>query len=922
MNRLHLFLVFLLSPFYLSAQIIVTYPAILFQDQSVKITFDATKGTADLKDYTGDVYAHTGVITDKSTGTTDWKYVKTAWGTNTPETKLTKISSNIYELNITPDIRTYYGVPATDKILKIALVFRSSDSKKEGKDTGEKDIFADVYENTFVVDIKSPTDALIKEKNDQVIVSAIATQKAALSVYVNNAVIKTLTDTSAISDTITFDATGDYWVKIAGSTATATSSDSTFVCIRTAQETATLPSGAKHGINYIDNQMVTLVLYAPFKQYAYVIGDFTNWLPQNNFQMKKDGDRFWITINNLVPNKEYIFQYLVDGTIRIADPYSDKISDPYDDKYITSDIYPGLIAYPSNKTSERASVLQTAQTPYTWQNLTYTVPEKAKLVIYEMLIRDFTTEGTINAAKAKLPYLKTLGINAIELMPISEFEGNISWGYNPNFYFAPDKAYGTKNDYKQFIDECHKLGIIVIQDIVLNHSNGSSPQVRLYWDNVNSKPAANNPWFNVTSPNTVYSWGYDFNHESAATKQFVDSVNKYWLTEYKIDGFRYDFAKGFTNTPGDGSAFDASRMAILKRMANVVWGTNPNAYVILESFTPNEEEKELAAYNQGMLIWGNSNYNFTEAAKGFHDNSKSDFSWASASSRGYAQPGLVSYMESHDEERVMVNALAYGNTSGSYDIRNKNIAIRRAALASAFFLSIPGPKMIWQFGEMGYDISIDLNGRTGIKPPHWEYLNDTARLRLNKTYRAMLELRKQYPVFSKGTITMSVAGAMKRINLSDADLNVTVIGNFGITVDLVAPNFQHTGTWYEFFNDRTYEISAVNNSILLQPGEFSLYTDKEVFKFDSTKTNTATKINISAPEISIYPNPTCDRLFIESNSDIPFLNVYSVSSQKRKQVINLPSGVNTINTDDLAPGIYMIQIKTKAEIVTKKIIIE
>ncbi|MBV5349194.1 hypothetical protein JZU61_06040, partial [bacterium] len=219
-------------------------------------------------------------------------------------------------------------------------------------------------------------------------------------------------------------------------------------------------------------------------------GDFNNWLPDNGYQMKKDGDYYWVTINNLVPQKEYIFQYLIDGTLKVADPYTDKVSDS-DDKYISSATYPNLISYPEGKAADRASVLQTAQTPYSWRNSSYAIPQTRKLSIYELLLRDFTIESTYNAVLAKLDYLKKLGINTIEFMPFGEFEGNDSWGYNPNFYFAPDKAYGTKNDLKNLIDECHKQGFIVIQDMVLNHSYNSSPLAKMYWNSTMNRPAAN-----------------------------------------------------------------------------------------------------------------------------------------------------------------------------------------------------------------------------------------------------------------------------------------------------------------------------------------------------------------------------------------------------------------------------------------------
>lgn len=914
-----LFLLILCFPGMVSGQIIVTQPALPTDNIAVKVTFDATQGTAGLKDYTGDVYAHTGVITDKSTSSSDWKYVKTAWGTNTAETKLTRITTNTYELTISPDVRTYYGVPQGEKILKLAFVFRSSDSQKEGKDTGGKDIFATIYEDVYAINITNPTEATVAALNQSIIFSAAATKKSNLNLSVNGLVSKSLSDTVKINDTITFSNTGDYWIKVSGTYNTSKSADSVFVTVLSPNEEMPVPAGNRTGINYNDDHTATLVLYAPNKQYVYVLGDFNNWLPTSSYKMKKDGDRFWITINNLSPQKEYIFQYLVDGTIRIADPYTEKVSDPYDDKYITSSVYPDLIAYPSEKTYERASVLQTGQTAYAWQNTNYTIPEKKDLAIYELLIRDFTTEGTIKAAKEKIPYLKTLGINTVELMPFNEFEGNISWGYNPNFYFAPDKAYGTKNDYKDFIDACHANGIIVIQDIVLNHSFGSSPLARLYWDATNNRPAADNPWYNVTSPNTTYSWGVDFNHESMATKQFVDSVNKFWMSEYKIDGFRYDFAKGFTNTPGDGGGFDQSRINILERMANEVWKANPKAYVILELFAPNEEEKILTSYEKGMLVWGNINYNFSQAAEGNNDAGKSDFTWASAEARGHTQPGLVSYMESHDEERVMYNALTYGNSGGAYNIRTSKIALRRAGMASVFLLSIPGPKMVWQFGELGYDISIDYIGRTDPKPVHWDYLDDTARYNnVYKVYKAMLELRKVHPVFTGGIINTSVTGANKRINLSSDTFNVALVGNFDVYGNSVSPNFQHTGTWYDYFSGKSLDVTSTTQQVNLQPGEYRLYTDVHIppFKEPVLAVNNVDE----SSGFQIYPNPAKSTFYIDfDKTENRKLEVYNnIGKKVLEQGITDKSA--TIPIGNLVPGLYFIKVTSNGKTIIQKIV--
>ena len=336
-------------------------------------------------------------------------------------------------------------------------------------------------------------------------------------------------------------------------------------------------------------------------------------------------------------------------------------------------------------------------------------------------MRDWSANGDINTVTDSINYFKELGVNVIELMPFNEFEGNDSWGYNPSFYFAPDKAYGTENDYKAFVDACHQNGIAVFMDMVLNHSFGQSPFARMYLDD--GMPAANNPWYNrehnMLEPEA--QWGYDFNHESTETQLLVDSINEFWLTEFKIDGFRFDFTKGFTNTSypvGDwASAYDQSRIDILTRMADEIWKVKSDAVVSFEHLSDNSEEKVLADY--GILLWGNHNYNFNQATMGYDD---SDFSWASYQERGWDNPHVINYMESHDEERIMYENLAYGNSSGDYDVTDLATALERTGAAAVFLISIPGPKMIWQFGELGYDVSIDENGRTGRKPIKWGLL--------------------------------------------------------------------------------------------------------------------------------------------------------------------------------------------------------
>ncbi|QHS56841.1 alpha-amylase [Mucilaginibacter sp. 14171R-50] len=587
-----------------------------------------------------------------------------------------------------------------------------------------------------------------------------------------------------------------------------------------------LPAGAKDGVAFINNGTSAIVtLYAPGKKSVSLIGEFNNWSATANAMEKtSDGNTWWVQVNNLDPKKEYAYQFLVDGKLKVADPYCEKVLDPANDPYITATVYPNLKAYPTGKTTGIVSVMQADQTIYTWKNTSFKRPEKNNLVIYELLIRDFTSEHTYASTLQKLDYLSALGINAIELMPVTEFEGNLSWGYNPSFYFAPDKYYGTKVALQNFIDECHGKGIAVIMDMVLNHSFGQSPMVQLYFDG--AKPTAESPWFNV-DPKHPFNVGYDFNHESAATKYFAKNVMKFWMQQYHIDGYRFDLSKGFTQTASvDDEGFrkyDAGRIAIWKDYNNYIKSIDPNNfYVILEHFAEESEEQVLAG--EGMMLWNNVNYNLNEATMGWLGNS--DFSWAFYGRHGFSgSENLVTYGESHDEERLNFKNISYGNASGSYVIKN-NLAtsLKREELAAAFLFSVPGPKMVWQFGELGYDTSIDFNGRTGDKPIKWEYYADPQRKALYDAYAKFIKLKRNNAIFSTTSSTYNLTNAVKYIKLTDAGNTVVVVGNFDVVGQTANIDFGSSGSWIDASGNGSVTLSSNNYNATLAPGEYHIFT--------------------------------------------------------------------------------------------------
>nr|WP_320120273.1 alpha-amylase family glycosyl hydrolase [uncultured Marinifilum sp.] len=827
----------LLIPVIAKAQI-TTVPEFPSVNTEITINFDSSKESR-LGAFSSDLYAHTGVIIE---GNTEWQHVIGTWGDNSVQPKLTNNNDGTYSFVITPNITDYYSISSGEVVKQIALVFRSADGNQQ-----TNDILIDVYEDGLNVSFSSPANNMRFAKNEIIQVDIKSNISESLSLYLDETLIKNTTTEQEISTTVQSNILGDHKLIAVATYGGEEARDTIDFYIREDVIVEDMPEGIIEGINYIDDNTVTLAMYAPNKDYAYVTGDFNNWEINDTYLMKKDGDYYWITIDNLTAGKEYIFQYVIDGNIKIADPYADKILDPWNDEYISDSTYPNLIAYPSDKTTEIASVLQTGQSAYNWTDSQFTMPAKEDLVIYELLIRDFTDAGNIKTVTDTLDYLQRLGVNTIELMPFNEFDGNDSWGYNPAFYFAPDKAYGTKDDYKNFINECHKRGIAVFMDMVLNHTYSQSPFLRMYFDGTN--PTTDNPWYNVTSnfQNPDAQWGYDINHESEATQKLVDRINAYWINEYHIDGFRFDFTKGFSNTTYGtsswGSDYDADRIRILKRMSDEIWKVKSDAVVIFEHLADNSEETELA--NHGILLWGNANGNYNEATMGYNENNKSDLSWTSWKQRGWDAPRVVNYMESHDEERLMYKNLTYGNSSGVYDVTNLSTALSRIEAAAAFFFTIPGPKMVWQFGELGYDISIDEGGRTSKKPILWEYQNNSDRKKLYEVYAALIKLKKEEIAFESSDFTLITSSALKRIEINHADMDVRVIGNFDVEVGEIDPNFSKTGTWYDYFSGQEISVSDINAKISLEPGEYHIYTTKQLTPPDIAAAPIASNVKIS-----------------------------------------------------------------------------
>ncbi|WOI22678.1 alpha-amylase family glycosyl hydrolase [Nonlabens ulvanivorans] len=877
---------------------VTTNPSTPTQTDQVTLIFDST-GTA-LENTTGTLYAYTGVTIN---GNRWQNIIVPTFNDNNGAPQFVNTGGNIYQLTLGSDIESFYNVAAGDVVSEICLVVRNAAASAQTS----PDIFLPIFQPGLNALITSPADGDIFTLNQTINISGDASQNATLELKVNNTSIGTATSSMNITSPYTFNTTGGHTIELTADNGAQQITDAVNVFVPAATQTQTRPAGLKNGVNENADGSVTFLLAAPGKTDAALIGDFTNWNLDTNFQMFKDGDYFWVTVpsSNFTAGQTFQYQYIVDYTFKVADPFSGLILDPDSDQYIKPGNYPNLPTYPTGLTTGDVSLYTYQATPYNWTVNNFQKPNKENLVIYELLVRDFSENDSFQEVINRIDYLETLGINTLQLMPVNEFEGTDSWGYNPKFHGALDKAYGTPEKFKELVDLCHSRGIAVVIDVVYNHAFSQSPLCQLWWDENNFRPAANNPYLN-SSPTHDFNVGYDFNHESQWTRDYVKQTLQYWIDEYRIDGFRFDLSKGFTQNFTLGnisawSAYDQSRVDILNDYKNTIWNANSNdIYMILEHLGDNSEETALA--NAGFMLWGKMTDEFNQNSMGYSSNNDVFRSYYLA--RGWNDQHLVAYAESHDEQRLMYKNLNFGNSANSsHNVRSLPVALDRQEAIAAILYSIPGPKMLWQFGELGYEIDIDQNGRTGRKPIPWtlNYDTDQDRMDLYNVTATMIGFKTKYPdTWNTTNNNLDVSGVTKRINLNGPVFDVVVLSNYGITAQNVNPNFSQNGTWYEYFSNTTVNITNTTAMINLQPGEYRVYSTQQLQ--DPLSNEDSSNLTTG---IKLYPNPAQNSFRL--SEDIQSMKIYNMKGQ---QVLDYEKSLPNYSIESLTSGVYIITVQT------------
>lgn len=279
----------------------------------------------------------------------------------------------------------------------------------------------------------------------------------------------------------------------------------------------------------------------------------------------------------------------------------------------------------------------------------------------------------------------------------------------------------------------------------------------------------------------------------------------------------------------------------------------------------------------------------------------------------------------------MYKNLTFGSTSNNnHNVQQLPVALNRMKAAGAFFFTVPGPKMIWQFGELGYDVSIftcedgtvpqNENCKLAPKPDGWDYLSNSDRMALYDSWSKMIELKKGLPIFKTSDFTISAANSngTKKIQLTDDSASgdaikyVTVIGNFAVTQQSINPTFQEIGTWYDLMNGNTVEITNTSALITLQPGEFRIFA------------NESANLSVNDPELRpssaiLYPNPTKGTFKVATPVDQ--LEIYDLNGRLLKKLRGEEILKNSIDISDFPTGVYLVKTETGSQMQTTKLIV-
>ncbi len=376
---------------------------------------------------------------------------------------------------------------------------------------------------------------------------------------------------------------------------------------------------------------------------------------------------------------------------------------------------------------------------YAWRTATFTPPRLREAVIYELHIGSFAIDagarnGTFASLTARLDGLADLGVNVIELMPVNEFASGTSWGYGPRHWFATNSAYGTPDEFRTLVDEAHARGMAVVLDAVFNHYTGNT-SAPLYCYDGDCPTGTFGPYFFRDPMYRSTPWGPRPDFANAEVSgAILDSVSR-WLTEYRVDGFRWDSVSNIRGIDGVGTV--PGGRELLLRANDLTRALRPSALVIAEDLKGYDAITRPAS-SGGFGFdtqWDGFVYDVPRIIAGASDDARDmsvirDAVVARADNDGFRR---VIGTENHDtvgNGGLRLPQRVDGADPGSFAAR------KRSMLAAALALTVPGVPMLFM-GQEHLEV-----GTFAPTPAPIDWSRDEAHARVRAFYRELIRLRR------------------------------------------------------------------------------------------------------------------------------------------------------------------------------------
>lgn len=526
--------------------------------------------------------------------------------------------------------------------------------------------------------------------------------------------------------------------------------------------TRALPGATDHG-----DGNVTFAIYAPRKKSIHVTGSFNNW---DRDPLEERDEGFWVTVREL-PRGKSEYQFIIDDTILICDPYAQEIN-------------------PIAGQEQPRAVIDVGRPIYQWKHEHWQRPSLRDLIIYEMHVGDFSPEGTFQGVIDRLDHLQDLAINCIEFMPLYESVPRAYWGYEPNYFLAVRKSFGSMEDLVRLVDEAHGRGIGIILDVVLNHTGHLHPFMKMY-------PWKESPWYGDPIGERNQFGLPTLDYTKPATNAFVRDIQAYWLRVFHIDGFRYDYLAGLgANKEGQGLPY-------LMRTAREI---RPEAYLFGECIP---EDPELTKDSGLSGVWHTRSRLALDCL--LRERDEAPYKWDDfentvqafdPSTQGYNHASfMVNYVECHDDKRIM---RSLRDEIGFPE----DVAYRKSALAATILMTIPGEPMVWQGQEWG-EATVRQQKPNKI---HWETLETPDGRCLRQHYSDVAKLRRERTSLRTPNFAFQLIDAQQRVVvyhrwLGEAD-QVVVAANFSAEKRKIRIPFPQHGHWRDRFTQQLRTISG------------------------------------------------------------------------------------------------------------------